>query len=64
MANPDFREFDTELGNKGKKFRPKSVGSVGFVEKTANWPGLAGPPGPNRSAGVKKLKVNPKSVGL
>ena len=65
MANPDFREFDTELGNKAKKFkRRKPASEPPFVEKTANWPGLPGKAGPNRSAGIKRLKTHAKSEGL
>jgi hypothetical protein len=33
-------------------------------EKTASWPGLPGKTGPDRSGGVKKLKVHPKSEGM
>ena len=64
MSNPDFGEFHTELGNKGKSFKRKPHGSVGFVEKSANWPGLPGKAGPDRSAGVKKVRTHPKSIGV
>lgn len=66
MANPDFREFDTGLGNTAKQFkRRKSAGQPSVNEKTANWPGLAGKAQPrDRSAGVKRARIHPKSVGL
>lgn len=65
MANPDFRDFDTEHGNKAKVFRrPKGGPNAEVVEKTANWPGLPGKTGPNRSAGVKRIRQHPKSEGL
>ena len=65
MSNPDFREFDTELGNKAKKFtRRKPAKEPPFVEKTAAWAGLPGKTGPNRSAGVKRARIYPKSEGV
>lgn len=66
MANPDFREFDTALGNKAKGFkRSTPAGKASVNEKTANWPGLAGKAQPrDRSAGVKRVRIHPKSVGI
>lgn len=66
MANPDFREFDTELGNKAKQFkRSTPAGKSSVNEKTANWPSLPGKAQPrDRSAGVKRARVHPKSVGI
>ena len=65
MPNPDFRDFDNQLGNKAKGFkRSTPAKSAAFKVGTANWPGLAGKSGPNRSAGVKKLKIHATSEGL
>ena len=66
MANPDHREFDTELGNPAKKFkRRKPAKEPPFVEKTAAWAGLPGKSQPkDRSAGVKRARVHPKSEGV
>lgn len=65
MANPDHRDFDTELGNPAKKFkRAKPAKEPPFNEKTAAWPGLPGKRGPDRSAGVKRVKAHPKSEGI
>ena len=33
-------------------------------ETTADWPGLPGKSGPDRSNGVKKVKTNAKSEGI
>ncbi|MES0339864.1 MAG: hypothetical protein ABUK15_07395 [Anaerolineales bacterium] len=65
MPNPDSGNLPSALANSPPKFKRKSSGSQGTVnEKTANWQGLPGKSGPNRSAGVKKLKVHPMSKGL
>lgn len=65
MANPDFRDFDKKLGNTPTHLKRGPRGKEpGLKEKTAAWPGLPGKAGPNRSAGVKKLKIHPASTGL
>ena len=65
MPNPDSGNLDSQLGNTPPKFTRKAGAKAASVkEKTANWPGLPGPSGPNRSAGVKKLKIHPTSIGL
>ena len=65
MPNPDSGNSDSVLGNTPPKFKRKPRGAEpGIVEKTANWPGLPGKSGPDRSAGVKKLKIYPASKGL
>ena len=66
MANPDFSDLGSKLGNRPPKFKRKAGAPAAKVnERTANWPGLAGPPQPrDRSAGVKKLKIHPLSRGL
>jgi hypothetical protein len=65
MANPDSGNIETQLGNKPPVFKRKPGAKEPSVnEKMANWPGLAGKSGPDRSAGVKKLKVHPTSTGL
>jgi hypothetical protein len=65
MANPDSGNIETQLGNRPPVFKRKpGAKAAPFNEKTANWPGLAGKSGPDRSAGVKKLKAHPTSQGL
>ncbi len=65
MANPDAGNTDSQLGNKPPTFKRKAGGKPPKLTlKTANWPGLPGKSGPDRSAGVKKLKIHPASQGL
>ncbi len=65
MANPDSGNLETQLGNRPPKFKRKSPAKQPPInERTANWPGLAGKAGPDRSAGVRKLKIHPTSKGL
>ena len=65
MPNPDSGNLPSALGNKPPKFKRKPGAPAATVnEKTANWPGLPGKGGPDRSAGVKKLKVHPTAAGL
>ncbi len=65
MPNPDSGNLETQLGNKPPKFKRKArARAVTVNERTASWPGLPGKTGPNRSAGVKKLKTHPMSKGL
>ena len=67
MSNAYWSEFDRGLGDSGAK--PPSPGTPsgkppGVTEKTKAWPGLPGTTGPNRSAGVPKLKIHPVSNGI
>lgn len=66
MANSDFN--DDTAGTKGRAISPPPVGvkgpSASINEKTAAWGALPGKTGPNRSAGVPKLKTFPKSEGI
>ncbi len=65
MPNPDSGNLETQLGNTPPKFKRKAGAKVATVnERTANWPGLPGKTGPDRSAGVKKLKAYAMSKGL
>ena len=65
MPNPDSGNLESQLGNRPAKFKRKAGGKPAAVtEKTANWPGLPGKTGPNRTAGVKKVKTHPHSEGL
>ena len=65
MANPAFRDFDKQLGNTPTHLKRGPRGKEpGLSVKTANWPGLPGKSGPNRSAGVKKTKTYATSTGL
>jgi hypothetical protein len=57
--------MDSQLGNKpAVQKRKPSAGQPAVTEKTASWPGLPGKSGPNRSAGVTKLKIHARSEGL
>jgi len=64
MPNPDSGNFSSELANKPSKFKRKASGSASIPDKTVNWPGLSFGEGPNRSAGVTKLKIHPVSKGI
>ena len=65
MSNPDSGNTDSKLGNTPPKFQRKAGAPAAKVnERTAAWPGLPGKTGPDRSAGVKKLKIHPMSTGL
>ena len=66
MPNPDSGNTDSKLGNTPPKFKRRASAPAAKVnERTAAWPGLAGPPQPrDRSAGVKKLKIHPMSRGI
>lgn len=63
MPNKDFNDMinNTSTGKKTGVVGPKSDT---VNESTANWPGLPGKTGPNRSAGVEKVKTHAKSDGI
>jgi hypothetical protein len=60
VANPNFKKMGGEAPPKGKAGSDSST----INEKTADWPGLPGKAGPDRSQGVPKLKQSPKSEGI
>lgn len=68
MSNPDFSEIESRkvLGNAAKPpptgVRSKDRGTV--MEKVANWGGLPGKTGPDRSDGTKKVKAHPVTKGI
>lgn len=68
MANKYFNHQVGNIKASGGSGAKTSVGSGsgggGMTEKTANWPGLPGKSGPNRSGGTPKAKTYPKSAGL
>ncbi|MCP4900116.1 MAG: hypothetical protein GY906_24360 [bacterium] len=65
MANPDSGNTDSGLGNKPPSFKRKpSAKQPPFNVRTANWGGLPGKTGPNRSAGIPKVKIHATSEGL
>ena len=65
MASRYFTELKERRVSGGKKYSPPSGSmSSSLNEKTAAWPSLPGKSGPDRSGGVKKLKVCAKSEGL
>lgn len=41
-----------------------TASNTGMPMRTASWPGLPGKSGPERSAGVTKVKTNPRSEGI
>lgn len=65
MPNPDSGNLETALGNKPPKFKRKPLAKAASVnESVANWPGLPGKAGPDRSMGTPRVKVHPKRIGL
>ena len=65
MPNPDSGNTKSKLGNTPPTFKRKPRGTQPALKvRTAAWAGLPGKTGPNRSAGVKKLKIHPMSRGL
>lgn len=67
MPNPIHNNMHGANRKGGQGPSPQASGSspkLSMPEKTANWGGLPGKTGPNRSGGVKKLKVYPKSEGI
>lgn len=67
MANQNFSDFPERKANAAPKVTPKKAGKPArsaMPMNTANWGGLPGGTGPNRSNGVTKLKAHPKSEGL
>lgn len=65
MASRFFSDFKEKKvsGSKGAKPTGK-LKSLSGTEKTANWPGLPGKSGPDRSGGDKKVRIHPKSTGI
>ena len=68
MANPRYSDVapkregkDPAKGSPDKACKPACAD---MTMKTANWPGLPGKSGPNRSNGVPKAKAYPKSDGI
>ena len=62
MPNP---RHSKAASSQGKPDKPRKAPAENMPMKTANWPGLPGPSqSKDRSGGVKKLKVHPKSEGL
>ena len=62
MPNKRHNDMTVDGGVSNKK----KAGDKGSVSegKGVNWPGLPGKAGPNRSAGVKKVKTHHKSKGI
>ena len=61
MANKFFKE---DSGIKPPPTGRSGPKSDTVTEKTADWGGLPGKSGPDRSNGVEKLKTDAKSEGL
>ncbi len=65
VPNPDSKNLESRLGNKPPKFKRKARAKAAVVDEfVANWPGLPGKAGPDRSAGTSRVKVHPKRIGL
>lgn len=62
--NTQVRTIKEPSSGQGVKPLPRGSKSTSMPERTANWPGTPGKSGPNRSAGVTKVKQFPKSSGL
>ena len=61
MPNKFNRRGFGTVGNTDSK---KAPAPSAVTESTANWPGLPGKSGPNRTNGVGKSKAHPKSEGI
>lgn len=61
MANKRNRPMPSVKGHPTGK---KGIEGGSFKESVPNWAGLPGKTGPDRSAGVKKLKTHPQQKGL
>lgn len=70
MTNPNYNSAANKRPpSKSGKGAPlpaegRSPAGAPMPEKSPNWPGLPGKSGPDRSAGVKRAKVYPKSQGI
>lgn len=67
MANQNFSDFPERKVNAaspGASPKPGKAASSDMPMKTAKWGGLPGGTGPNRSNGVTRAKIHPKSEGI
>ena len=68
MPNPHYNSMhgsNRKVAEGGSNKASGSSPKASMPEKTANWPGLPGKAqSKDRSGGVKKLKVHPKSEGI
>ncbi len=62
MPNANYND-QTKNSQPAKNSKSGTKGSVS-EGKGINWPGLPGKSGPDRSAGVKKVKTTTKSQGI
>lgn len=61
MANKRHNPLpNTKGANPGNGSAPNAKMNM----KVANYPGLPGKTGPDRSAGVKKLRTHPQDIGI
>jgi hypothetical protein len=63
VANKDFNDMISKNSN-GAKTGVRGPKSDTVNESTVNWPGNPGKSGPDRSAGVEKVKTSAKSDGI
>ncbi len=67
MGNQNFSVFPERKANAAPKLTPPKPGRAARSDmpmKTANWGGLPGGTGPNRSNGVTRAKIHPQSDGI
>lgn len=63
MPNKDFNDM-VDKNSTGAKTGARGSKSDTVNESTVNWPGAPGKTGPDRSAGVEKVKTTAKSDGI
>ncbi len=63
MPNKDFNNMINK-NSTGAKTGARGSKSDTVNESTVNWPGVPGKTGPDRSAGVEKVKTSAKSDGI
>lgn len=63
MPNKDFNDMISK-DSSGAKTGARGSKSDTVNESAVNWPGIPGKSGPDRSAGVQKVKTSAKSDGI
>lgn len=63
MPNKDFNNMINK-NSSGVKTGVRGPKSDTVNESTVNWPSIPGKSGPDRSAGVEKVKTSAKSEGI
>lgn len=63
MTNKFYNDMTTK-SDKGAATGAQGNKANVTADSTANWPGIPGKAGPDRSAGVEKVKTTVKSEGI